>query len=241
MDLGAAVDRLYGLPREGFTAERDKIAKAEPKIRDQVRKLRKPTVAAWQANQLARKHPREVAALVDLGHRLRAAQETLNGPELRELSRRRVEVLDKLVGFVEDASPGLRDLLERSYTDPASSDDLVAGRMVTAPEGGGWGFDPATPFSPPPRDTARDTKRDEERRRALEEAFRAAEAADAEAQRALEAAEDRLRSAADEVERLQASLTDARAAREDADGAVREARREAQRRAKDLREAERRR
>ncbi|GAA3440531.1 hypothetical protein [Kutzneria kofuensis] len=232
MDLGAAVDRLYGLPRERFIAERDKLAKAEPGIAERVRKLRKPTVAAWQANQLARKHPKDVAALVDLGKKMRGAQETLNGPELRELSRRRNEVLDKLVGRVSDANPGLRDLLERSYTDPAAAEDLLAGRVVTAPEGGGWGFDAAMPM-PGAEVPKRDTKRDKERQRAYDEA----EAAEAEAQRALEAAEEELRSRTEEVDRLQAELADARSARDDADAAVGQARREAQRRAKALREA----
>jgi hypothetical protein len=236
MDLEAAVDRLYGLPRERFTAERDKIAKAEPKIADQVRKLRKPTVAAAQANQLAREHRKDVAALVDLGRRMRAAQETLDGPELRELSRRRSEVLDNLVGRVSNANPGLRDLLERSYTDPAAAEDLLAGRVVTAPEGSGWGFDAAMPM-PDAVAHKRDSKRDEERQRAYDEAA----AADAEAQRALAAAEEELRSRSEDVDRRQAELSDARVARDDADEAVKQARQEAQRRAKALREAERRR
>lgn len=236
MDLEAAVDRLYGLPRERFTAERDRIAKAEPKIAAQVRKLRKPTVAAAQANQLARKHRKDVAALVDLGRRLRAAQESLNGSELRELSRRRTEVLDKLVRQASDANVGLRDLLERSYTDPAAAEDLLAGRVVTAPESGGWGFDAAMPM-PDTVAPKREAKRDEERRRAYDEAA----AADAEAQRALEAAEEEFRSRSEDVDRLQAELSDARAARDDADEAVKQARQEAQRRAKALREAERRR
>jgi len=174
-----------------------------------------------------------VAALVDLGRKLRAAQETLNGPELRELSRRRIEVLDKLVGRVSGASPGLRDLLERSYTDPAAAEDLLAGRVVTAPEGGGWGFGAAMPDAGVPK---RDAGRDKERQRAYDEA----EAADAEAQRLLEAAEDELRSRAEHAERLHTELVEARAVRDDADAAVRLARQEAQRRAKALREAERR-
>ena len=232
MDLDAAMDQLYGLPRERFVAERDKLAKSQPALADQVRKLRKPTVAAWQANQLARKRPKDVAALVELGEKMRVAQETLNGPELRELSRRRAALLDKLVGWLPDVVPGLRDLLERSITEPSVAEDLLAGRLVTMPEGGGWGFGDAVPTStPPPK-----SKRDEEARRAVAEA----EAAEAAAQRALEAAEDELRSRAERVERLQAELAEAREARDAATATVKQARQEAQRRTKSLREAEQR-
>jgi chromosome segregation ATPase len=232
MDLGAAVDKLYGLPRERFVAERDKLAKAQPALADRIRKLRKPTVAVWQANQLARKHRKDLAALVALGKDLRAAQEKLDGPALRTLSRQRVDALDKVVGRLPDAATGLRELLERVIVDADAADDLLAGRLVAEPEGGGWGFDLAAP-APSPR---RDTERDEQRRREHEQA----QAAEAEAQQALEAAEEELRARTQRVEELQSELADARAAREEAADAVKQSRQEAQRRAKETREAERR-
>ena len=165
MDLGAAVDRLYGLPRQEFVAERDKLAKAQPALADAIRKLRKPTVAAWQANQLARNHKKDVAALVAVGRDMRTAQETLDGPALRKLSRQRIEALDKLVGRLPDAATGLRELLERAIADPDAAEDLLAGRMVTEPAGGGWGFDVAMPAPDPERDEKRRRESEETRRR----------------------------------------------------------------------------
>ena len=257
MDLGAAVDRLYGLPRDRFVAERDKLARAQPALADRIRKLRKPTVAAGQANQLARKHKKDVAALVEVGRELRTAQERLDGPALRTLSRQRVDVLDRLVGRLPDAAPGLRELLERSSTDPEAAEDLLAGRLVTTPEGGGWGFDMAAPA-----DTGRVAKRDKQRgsdkqrredekrrqadeqRRQEEERRRReydeAKAAQAEAQQALDAAEDELQARTDRVEELRSELAEARAARDEAADVAKRARQQVQRRTAQVSAAERR-
>ncbi|MFI9388919.1 hypothetical protein ACIG5F_47555, partial [Kutzneria sp. NPDC052558] len=116
MDLDAAIDTLYGLPRERFVAEREKLAKSQPALADRIRKLRKPTVVAGQANQLARKRPQDVAALVELGAKLRAAQESLDGKAMRDLSRQRTDTVDKLVGRLPAAAAGLRELLEHAAT-----------------------------------------------------------------------------------------------------------------------------
>jgi hypothetical protein len=233
MDLDTAMDRLYSLPRAEFVAERDKLAKSEPALADRIRKLRKPTVAAGQANHLARTRAKDVAALVDLGKRMRSAQETLNGPELRELSGRRADALDGLVGRLPDAATDLRQLLERAIAEPAAAEDLLAGRLVTMPEGGGWGFGDAQPMAGPPVDR----KRDEERRQA-QQAYDDAEAAEAEARQDLDAAEEELRALTERVQQIQADLTAARQARDDAAEAAKEARQVAQRRAKDVRAAE---
>ncbi|MFC0542937.1 hypothetical protein [Kutzneria chonburiensis] len=234
MDLDEAMDRLYGRPRAEFIAARDKLAKSQPGLADRIRKLRKPTVAAWQANHLSRTRRKDIAALVDIGRQLRAAQESLNGPELRELSGRRAGALDKLVARLPDAAPDLRELLERSIADPAAADDLLAGRLVTMPETTGWGFGDA----PLVASTAPvDRKRAEERRRA-QQAFDDATAASEEAQQQLDAAEAELQSRTDHVQRLQNDLVEARRARDAAATAAKERRQEVQRRAKDVRTAE---
>jgi len=242
VDFDAAADKLYAMPRERFIAERDKLAKAEPTLADRIRKLRKPTVAAWQANQLARTRAKDVGALVTIGEDMRAAQQALDGGELRKLSRRRAEALDKLVG--DDTTAGLRELLETAAVD--APDDLLAGRLVTAPEGGGWGFDLSAPLPTPKPKRARerdeerpkrDEKRDEERKKA-QAAVDEAAAAETQAQRALSEAEDGLRMWAERVELLQSELAEARGDRDAAAEDVKQAKQEAQRRAKQLREAE---
>jgi hypothetical protein len=75
-------DELYALPLAEFTRTRDERAKALRKAGDRdeadaVKALRKPTVAAWALNQLARRRPKEVKGLVAAGEDLRAAQEEL--------------------------------------------------------------------------------------------------------------------------------------------------------------------
>ncbi|MFC0438292.1 hypothetical protein [Kutzneria buriramensis] len=243
MDFDGAVDLLYGMPRDQFIAERDKLAKAEPTLADRIRKLRKPTVAAWEANQLARKRAEDVGALVKIGEDLRAAQQALDGQELRRLSRRRAEALDELVDG--DAAAGLRELLETAAVD--APDDLLAGRLVTAPEGGGWGFDLSAPMpTPKPKraskpepkpEPKRDLKRDEARKKA-QAAVDEATAAEAEAHRALSEAEDGLRMWTERVELLQTELAEARGDRDAVAEDVKQAKREAERRGKALRDAE---
>lgn len=242
MDFDGAVDKLYGVPRDRFIAERDQLAKAEPTLADRIRKLRKPTVAAWEANQLARKRAKDIGALVQIGEDLRAAQQALDGPELRRLSHQRTAALDKLVG--PDAAAGLRELLETAAVD--APDDLLAGRLVTAPEGGGWGFDLSAPMpkpksaKPAPKPGAKDdAKRDEERKKARA-AVDEAKAAAAEAQRALSEAEDGLRMWTERVELLQTELAEARGDRDAVAEDVKQAEREADRRGKALRDAEQR-
>src|SRR3954454_14602709 len=67
-------DRLYGFPPVEFTAARDEAAKqADGGERKAVKALRKPTVAAYVVNMLARRQRDEVEALVGLGEDLRAA------------------------------------------------------------------------------------------------------------------------------------------------------------------------
>jgi hypothetical protein len=73
---------LYGLPLERFTEERNTLAKELRRAgrRDQaaeVAKLRKPSLAAWAVNQLARTQPRDMKALFKSGDALQKAQAEL--------------------------------------------------------------------------------------------------------------------------------------------------------------------
>src|SRR5205085_12613937 len=77
---GDVVDRLYGLPLEEFTAQRDLAARelrrgGDREAAAELAKLPKPTPAAWTANQVARERPELVEALLDAGGALRSAQE----------------------------------------------------------------------------------------------------------------------------------------------------------------------
>jgi hypothetical protein len=80
--LEQAADELYGLPPDEFTAARDALVKQlradkERELANQVKALRKPTVAAWALNQLVRNRRKDVERLLAAGDELRAAQEEL--------------------------------------------------------------------------------------------------------------------------------------------------------------------
>jgi hypothetical protein len=72
-------DRLYGLPLNEFVPARDELAKrlrdqGQRELADDVKGLRKPPVAAWVANQLARERELDVQRLLNAGDALTKAQ-----------------------------------------------------------------------------------------------------------------------------------------------------------------------
>src|SRR4051812_23137763 len=86
------VARLYGLPLDRFTAERNALAAELSSDGDRdaaaaVKALRKPSAAAWAANQLVRAEPDLVEALLGAGGELRQAHRQAaagrRAPELR--------------------------------------------------------------------------------------------------------------------------------------------------------------
>ncbi len=102
MDLEGVTDELYGAPPERFTARRDELAReagadGDKALAAAVRALRRPTAAAWVVNHLVREDSDAVEALVGLGERMREAQSTLSGAQMRALSRERQSMLRELV------------------------------------------------------------------------------------------------------------------------------------------------
>jgi len=100
------IDELYAAPIEDFIPARTRLAKELKDGGDRdgaalVRSLRKPSVAAWAVNQLARRNRREIDALVRAGEELRSAQRKVlaggGGKALQEAGGRRREAVDRLV------------------------------------------------------------------------------------------------------------------------------------------------
>ena len=122
LELDSAADQLYGLAPGEFTAARDRLA-AEARAggdRDlaaAIKKLKRPTVAAWLANRLTRERPDDVDRLIALGRELRDAQEQLDADELRQLSQQRHLVVAALVGEARELA-GAREPAARH---PASA------------------------------------------------------------------------------------------------------------------------
>ena len=151
-----AVDRLYRLPPDEFVAARDELARQlrSSGDRDQaadVKGLRRPSVAAWALNQVARQRPDDIEALIDIADELRRAQEqALTGgdaDDLRKVSRRRRELVGQLTEVAttilsrtgRDARvqvPGITAILDAAVANPGVADALRSGRLVAEPEPG---------------------------------------------------------------------------------------------------------
>jgi len=90
-DLLEIADELYALALGDFTPARDAKAK-ELKGTDlakEVKALKKPSLAAWVVNLLVRHETEQVDQVLDVGAALRAAQASMSGDELRQLTRQR--------------------------------------------------------------------------------------------------------------------------------------------------------
>lgn len=111
MTLDEALDELYGAPLDEFVAERKRLArKLGGEDGKELARARKPTVAAWVLNQLARRERRDVDLLLDAGHRLRQAQTGLLRGEKREaFEQARTKETDALRRLRKAAERTLRD------------------------------------------------------------------------------------------------------------------------------------
>ncbi|MFP3913846.1 MAG: hypothetical protein ACLFWM_03155 [Actinomycetota bacterium] len=144
---------LYGLPVSEFTKERDRLVRAlrEEDRREEasaVAELRKPTVDAWGLNQVARRHPDRVAALVEV-HRL--LREASDGRAMREASEMRTRLFEELLELaaaaLEEAglasSGPVTERMSRTLlaaaSDPETERALQAGVLArTAEISGVW-------------------------------------------------------------------------------------------------------
>src|SRR5438552_6196542 len=100
------IDQLFALPLDELTGARNELARrlkedGNAEAAEQVRTLTKPSVAAWAVNQLARRAAEDVRTLLNVGARLRNAQErSLQGEraagELRAAQSEEREVVRKL-------------------------------------------------------------------------------------------------------------------------------------------------
>lgn len=146
-------DQLYALPPEEFTAARDaaaKQAKAEndaPRSKE-LKALRRPSVAAWLVNRLAREQPALLEQLLALGPALAEAQSSGHADQLRTLGRQRRDLVEAVAGAavsVADRSVAgpVRDevvtTLEAALADPSSAAAVRTGRLVRALTYAGFG------------------------------------------------------------------------------------------------------
>jgi hypothetical protein len=176
-----AIDRLYGLSLDAFIPEREALAKelrsaGRREEAAAVKKLGKPTVAAWAVNQAVRTQAKAARELWNAGDALAETQEAVlggkgSGADLRAAAEREREAVEPLV----DAARGLlsgsggdlsettiervRQTLHAAAIDPDARDDVATGRATRerAPQGlfGGG-------VEAPPRPAARRKAREPE-------------------------------------------------------------------------------
>ncbi|MFE3442823.1 hypothetical protein ACFXNW_07315 [Nocardia sp. NPDC059180] len=240
MRLSEIAAELYGLdPGEFVAARKDRAAQAkeagERELAAAVAELRKPTVAAWTVNLLARGAPDEVNALLQLGGALRDAQRELSGDDLRRLTLQRQQVVSAVAKRAGELAaehdrpvgePVLREVaatLTAALADPEVAEQVRDGTLAKAASYEGFGdAGPALTAVP-------DTESDEERKARKRGAGdgRRAEAAgrrrkDLEAERR-QAAENELDEARRNAETARADLDSAESDATDAEHRLREA------------------
>jgi hypothetical protein len=249
--MDAAIDAIYAGAFEDFVPARDALAKALRAAGDKegaaaVRKLPKPTRAAWAVNQLVRSHPDEVAALVEAGETLAGAQEQLLDGADPAVLRGAAEAARALVDALAAEAPAdgvamkdkVRATLHAATVDADVRTLLASGRLAKEAAASGFGGLEAlvasgrgassppprrrksAPAPPPPGPDPREVRRLRDALRRANEAEADAESAVDGARRALEQVESTLTARRRDLEQAQSTLASARTRREKAEAAA---------------------
>jgi hypothetical protein len=176
------IDQLWTLPLEDFTRVRDDLAKRAKEEGDadgakEIKALRKPSVAAWAVNQLARRRSDDIRRLLGLGEVMRKAQrEAFEGggrDALRTATTERRRLVDQLVDDAEallaqaehGSSRAVLDKVSQTLIAAASDEDtgaLVAAGILQREAVPPSGLDDMSAWlpsgTPKPRSTKRATK-----------------------------------------------------------------------------------
>jgi hypothetical protein len=222
MAADEGVDELYSLPIDEFTAARNELSKQlkDADAARAVKALKKPTVAAWAVNQLARKHPDDLGRLMELRSPEAASGDLRAGAEERRrlIARLTDSARSILVEGGHSASATTLEGVSKTLLAGGTEAEralILAGRLSKelAPAGFEGVFGMELPADGPEREVEPRAAR-----RAEELAAKATDA-EAEAKRAERAAED-LQKAADKAAQQAATArrkaTEARTRADDA-------------------------
>jgi hypothetical protein len=156
--LQDATAELYSSDPDAFMERRKALtaqarAAGQAEAAKQIAALRKPTRSAWVVNRLVQAAPEVPGDLTSLGDELLAAQRSLDGAAIRELSQRRRQLIETLVrrAFTvtgqHDAPAALRDevatTLAAALADPRVAAQLAGATLTRAAHGESFG--PAGP------------------------------------------------------------------------------------------------
>jgi hypothetical protein len=212
-ELEAELDNLYATLPTDFTRARNDLAQrlkqaGQVDAAAGVKQLRKPTVPLWAVNQLARRHPDDVRALLHAGERLRVAQQAALRGESQELRTAAAEEREIVHGLTQRGAELLReaghsadtkriaDTLRAAAVDESGRELLQRGRLSEELEASGFGgfAGMEIPSKSKPEKAAKAPspavqRRREERLRKLREAVTKAKRDAAKAERAVARAE----------------------------------------------------
>jgi hypothetical protein len=251
-----AIDRLYQVPLDEFTAARNALAKDAGARAPEIRKLEKPNLAAWAVNQLYWRARKTYDELIESAEGLRAEQRKQLGGKSANVTI--AEARHK--GVIQKAKQAAREFLgsTSAASDPvltAISETLDAlpggdppGRLTKPIRRVGFGaLEGLAIVVPPKKVKAQETpqkeasKAEERARAMLQERLRFAEAAEREAEAGVERARRALERAEGVVERITGELDEAASAAKslkkkvaDAEGALAKTAKERERLAKGL-------
>ncbi len=145
-ELLEIADRLYAGSADAFTEARNTAARevGDKSLAAQIKKLKKPSVAAWAINVLVRRESEQIDSVLQLAESLRAAAEALDGNELRALTRQRRQLTTALASsaksLAREAGVRLTDpvveqvegMLNAAMLDPVAAQAVRTGRVLTA-------------------------------------------------------------------------------------------------------------
>lgn len=237
MDFDAVAEELYAGPREAFIADRaakaaEAKAAGDGELARRIKDLRKPSIAAWLVNRVAREHADELSDLFQLGEQLREAHADLDGERLRELTQRKRAAVERLADRARQLgspSGGVVEQITATFEAAVSNAEVAAmvaaglldaavapsgfDSWLVAPVGSSPGRKPSARESTAGDDAAVDDSPAARRRQAkLAEAVDAAASAESareEAEGVLARADDAVKQAAAAAAALQARLATA--------------------------------
>jgi hypothetical protein len=151
MDLDRVADELYGLDPADFTGRRDALSREARQdgnrdLAGAIKALRKPSMAAYTVNLVVRVRGQEIDRLIELGGRLREAQETLAGEDIRALGRQRSQLIAGVAKQARQEAAGaghpigdavqreVEATLEAALADPEAAAAVRTGRLIRALE-----------------------------------------------------------------------------------------------------------
>jgi len=164
-DVDTAADELYATGPDEFVERRAALVKqaraaGDKEAAGRIQAMRKPTVAAWLVNQLSRRYRDDLSLLVDLGVELRGGMVGISAADMRELTKRRFQLVKVLVdraGAIaaeagrkvgNETAAAIRATLEATLAAQGSADQVLAGRLIEPIAVSGFGF--GNPFAAAP-------------------------------------------------------------------------------------------